>query len=126
MVSRRRSRYPTTGSSTSPSDRPETLVTLAAALFQASGANSHPIWRGRREFVEFIGTWTCQFEDYSIQLEPLIDAGDDRVVAIYRQHATGMGAASLSIGTGAWSSSCGMATRLERRNNTVAHLRATG
>jgi ketosteroid isomerase-like protein len=49
------------------------------------------VWKGRQEYVEFIRAWTSEFEDYSIQFEPPIDAGDDRVVAIYRQHATGKG-----------------------------------
>jgi ketosteroid isomerase-like protein len=49
------------------------------------------VWRGRQEWVEFIRAWTGEFEEYSIQFEPVIDAGDDRVVAIYRQRATGKG-----------------------------------
>ena len=35
-----------------------------------------------------MGTWTEDFE-WSIDLERLIDAGDDRVVAMFHQHATG-------------------------------------
>jgi ketosteroid isomerase-like protein len=49
------------------------------------------VWRGRREFVEFLRAWTGEFEDYSIRFEQLIDAGDDRVVIIYRQRGTGKG-----------------------------------
>lgn len=49
------------------------------------------VWRGRQEYVEFMRAWTSEFEDYSIQFEPPIDASDDRVVAIYRQRATGKG-----------------------------------
>jgi ketosteroid isomerase-like protein len=49
-----------------------------------------PVYRGREGFVEFMGTWTEDFE-WSIDLERLIDAGDDRVVAMFRQHATGHG-----------------------------------
>ena len=48
-----------------------------------------PVWIGREEFVEFMRTWTEGFEDYSIQLERLIDAGGNRVVAVMRQHGTG-------------------------------------
>jgi ketosteroid isomerase-like protein len=47
------------------------------------------VWRGREGFVEFIRTWTEEFEDWSIQVERMIDAGDDRVVALTRQTATG-------------------------------------
>src|SRR4029450_4602539 len=46
-------------------------------------------YRGRDAFVEFMRTWTEDFEDWSIELERLIDAGDDRVVALFRQTATG-------------------------------------
>jgi ketosteroid isomerase-like protein len=49
------------------------------------------VWRGRQEFVEFLRAWTGEFEDYSIRFEQLIDAGDDRVVIIYRQRGTGKG-----------------------------------
>src|SRR4051812_16308272 len=47
-----------------------------------------PVYRGREGFVEFMGTWTEDFE-WSIDLERVIDAGDDRVVAMFHQHATG-------------------------------------
>ena len=49
------------------------------------------VWRGRQEFVEFLRAWTGEFEDFSIRFEQLIDAGDDRVVIIYRQRGTGKG-----------------------------------
>jgi ketosteroid isomerase-like protein len=35
--------------------------------------------------------WTEQFEGWSIQVERLIDAGEDRVVALTRQTAIGKG-----------------------------------
>ena len=47
------------------------------------------VWRGREEFVEFFRTWTEDFEDWSVRVERLIDAGDDRVVALTLQSATG-------------------------------------
>jgi ketosteroid isomerase-like protein len=46
-------------------------------------------YRGPRPFVEFMRTWTEDFDDWSVELERLVDAGDGRVVAIARQHATG-------------------------------------
>jgi ketosteroid isomerase-like protein len=49
------------------------------------------VWRGREEFVEFFRTWTEDFEDWSVRVERLIDAGDDRVVALTLQSATGKG-----------------------------------
>jgi ketosteroid isomerase-like protein len=49
------------------------------------------VWRGRQEYVEFLRAWTGEFEDFSIRFEQLIDAGDGRVVIIYRQRGTGKG-----------------------------------
>ena len=49
------------------------------------------VWRGREEFVEFICTWTAEFDNWSIRLERLIDAGEDRVVSLTVQTATGKG-----------------------------------
>jgi ketosteroid isomerase-like protein len=49
------------------------------------------VWTGRQEFVEFFRLWIGEFEDYSVRFEEPIDAGDDRVVVIYRQRATGKG-----------------------------------
>jgi ketosteroid isomerase-like protein len=49
------------------------------------------VWRGREGFVEFMRTWTEEFEDWSIQVEQWIDVGDDRVVALTHQSATGKG-----------------------------------
>jgi ketosteroid isomerase-like protein len=46
-------------------------------------------YRGREGFIEFMRVWTDNFEGWWIELEDLIDAGSDRVVAIYRQTATG-------------------------------------
>ena len=51
---------------------------------------------GREEFVQFIRTWTEGFEGWLIQVERLIDADEDLVVALTRQSGTGKGAASRS------------------------------
>lgn len=53
------------------------------------GLEGRTVWVGREGFVEFIRTWTEQFDDWSLQVERLIDTGDDRVVALTRQSATG-------------------------------------
>jgi hypothetical protein len=45
----------------------------------------------REGFVEFIRTWTEQFENWSIRVESWIDAGENRVVALTHQSATGRG-----------------------------------
>ena len=47
------------------------------------------VWTGRQEFVEFLRIWTEQFDDWSFQVDRLIDAGDDRVVALAHQSGTG-------------------------------------
>ncbi len=46
-------------------------------------------YRGLEGFADFMRTWTEDFEDWSIRLERLIDAGDDRVVAFVHQRGTG-------------------------------------
>jgi ketosteroid isomerase-like protein len=47
------------------------------------------VWRGREEYVEWFRTWTGEFEDWSLQVERLIDVGHDRVVALTHQLGTG-------------------------------------
>jgi ketosteroid isomerase-like protein len=47
------------------------------------------VWTGREEFVEFVRTWTEEFDDWSFQTVRLIDADDDRVVGLLHQSATG-------------------------------------
>jgi uncharacterized protein len=54
------------------------------------GLGLPPSYRGREGFREFMQTWTQeQFQDWSIELERLIDAGGDRVVAFFHQRAIG-------------------------------------
>ncbi len=55
------------------------------------GFDGTSVWHGREGFVEFLRTWTEQFEDWSIRVERWIDAGDDRVVALTHQSAAGIG-----------------------------------
>jgi ketosteroid isomerase-like protein len=55
---------------------------------EAPGLRS--VYRGREEFIEFMRTWTEDF-DWSIELEQVIDAGNGRVVITSRQRATGKG-----------------------------------
>jgi ketosteroid isomerase-like protein len=47
------------------------------------------VWRGREGWLEFMRVWTEQFDDYSFQVERLLAADDDRVVALIRQSGTG-------------------------------------
>jgi len=48
-------------------------------------------YRGRDGFIEFMRMWTEDFDSWSLEVEQLIDAGDDRVVGLLRQWATGKG-----------------------------------
>ena len=47
------------------------------------------IYRGREGFLEFMRTWTEDFEDWSVELEQAFDAGPDRVAGVVRQRAIG-------------------------------------
>ena len=49
------------------------------------------VYRGREGFVEFMRTWIGSFADWSFRIERLIDAGDDQVVVLAHQTATGKG-----------------------------------
>jgi ketosteroid isomerase-like protein len=56
---------------------------------------------GREGFVEFMDRWTEGFDDYAIESEQIIDAGDDRVVATTRTSGTGKGSrAPVEMRTG--------------------------
>ena len=55
---------------------------------ELSGPRSY---RGRDGIVEFMRTWTEDFDDWSIEDERLIDAPGDRVVALASQTAIGKG-----------------------------------
>ena len=46
-------------------------------------------YRGREGFLEFMRAWTEDFENWSIELERLIDAGENRVVGVLHQRAIG-------------------------------------
>jgi ketosteroid isomerase-like protein len=47
------------------------------------------VWRGREGYVEFIRLLTEQFDGWSMRIVRLMDAGDDRVVQLAPQSATG-------------------------------------
>jgi ketosteroid isomerase-like protein len=66
-------------------------VAADAEWIVREGMDGRTVWTGREEFVQFIRTWTEEFESWSIQVERLIDAGEDRVVALTHQSGTGKG-----------------------------------
>jgi ketosteroid isomerase-like protein len=47
------------------------------------------VWRGREGFMDCYRTWTEEFEASSVLVERVIDAGDDRVVALTRLAGVG-------------------------------------
>ena len=51
--------------------------------------DGNSVWQGREGFLEFLGTWTQEFSEWSISVERWIDAGNDRVIALTRQSAVG-------------------------------------
>ena len=52
------------------------------------GLGMQSAYRGREGFLEFMRTWTEDFE-WSIELEEVVDAGDDHVIALFHQRAIG-------------------------------------
>jgi ketosteroid isomerase-like protein len=48
-------------------------------------------YRGREGSIEYMRTWSEDFESWSFDVERLIDAPDDRVVALVHQRAIGKG-----------------------------------
>src|SRR5262245_9026630 len=53
------------------------------------GIEGREVWRGREGFVEFFRVWTEEFEGWWLGVERVVDAGDDRVVSLTHQTATG-------------------------------------
>lgn len=48
-------------------------------------------YRGIEEFIGFMMSWTEGFTDWQVEVEELVDTGDDHVVAILVQRGTGKG-----------------------------------
>jgi ketosteroid isomerase-like protein len=59
-------------------------------------------YRGPDGFMEFFAKWTQAYDEWDMDVEDLVDAGDDRVVAVVRQGGRLRGADSwveLRFGT---------------------------
>jgi ketosteroid isomerase-like protein len=56
-----------------------------------ASAGMRSVYRGREGFAEFMRIWTEDFDDWSVRLEEMIDAGDDGVVGLFHHTATGKG-----------------------------------
>ena len=83
-------------------------------ILPANAPGLKPVYRGREGWIEFMRTWTEDF-DWSIELEQAIDAGDGRVVVRTRQRAIGKGSGvpvELVMG-GLWTVESGQVTRAE-------------
>jgi ketosteroid isomerase-like protein len=65
------------------------MVAADAEWIPGRGFPGPRSFRGREGFIEFMRSWTEDFEGWSNQVERLIDAGNDRVVGVFRQSATG-------------------------------------
>ena len=86
------------------------------------------VWRGREGFVQFIRTWTHEFDDWRIEVERWIDAGQDRVVALTRQTATGKGSGvpvELNLGQ-VWEFEGGRVARVRAHLSHAEALEAAG
>jgi ketosteroid isomerase-like protein len=65
------------------------MVAADAEWIPGRGFPGSRSYRGREGFIEFMRNWTEDFEGWSNQLDRLIDAGNDRVVGVFRQSGTG-------------------------------------
>ena len=86
-----------------------------------------PSYKGRDGFLDFIRTWTEDF-DWAIELDRMVDAGDGRVVVITRQRATGRGSGvPVELHTGGlWTVKKGQVTRMETYFDTAEAFAAAG
>jgi ketosteroid isomerase-like protein len=86
------------------------------------------VWRGREEYVEWFRSWTGEFEDWSLRVERLIDAGQDRVVALTHQSGTGReSGVPVEFKVGAvWELSDGRVVRLRSYLSHAEALEAAG
>jgi ketosteroid isomerase-like protein len=66
-------------------------VAADAEWIPAAELDSVGTYRGSEGFREFLGTWTEDFERWSVQLERVLYAGDNRIVALLHQSAIGRG-----------------------------------
>jgi ketosteroid isomerase-like protein len=86
------------------------------------------VWRGREGFVEFMRTWIEEFDDWSFRVERWIDAGEDRLVALTRQSATGKGSGvpvELNLGQ-VWEFEAGRVARVRAYLTHAEALEAAG
>jgi ketosteroid isomerase-like protein len=96
-------------------------------ILPADAPGLRAAYRGREGFMEFMRTWTEDF-DWSIELEQAIDAGDGRVVVTTRQRATGRGSGVPVelVMAGLWTVESGQVTRAQNFFDPADALEAAG
>jgi ketosteroid isomerase-like protein len=86
------------------------------------------VYRGADGWIKFMRTWTEDFEDWSSRVERLIDAGENRVVALLHQSGTGKGSgAPVDLHHGSvFELEDGRITRMRVYGTTTEALEAAG
>jgi ketosteroid isomerase-like protein len=99
-----------------------------ASILREPDGYVRTVWRGREAYVQWFRAWTGEFENWSLQVERLIDAGDDRVVALTHQSATGKGSGvpvEMKVGA-VWELKDGRVVRLRSYPTYAEALEAAG
>ena len=67
------------------------LISADSTFTPAPEVPGSQTYVGRDGFAEFLRAWTDEFADWKMWPDEILDAGDEQVVAIVRQLATGKG-----------------------------------
>ncbi len=86
------------------------------------------VYQGREGVVEAFRTWMGAFEDYRQELDELIDAGGDHVIAVVREFGRGKGSGveTERSTAGLWTLRDGRAIRIRFYDTKEDALRAIG
>jgi len=85
------------------------------------------VYRGRRKAFEALRSWVDRWEDYSYEVERLIDAGD-QVVVLFRETGRGKesGVASEIVGATVWTVADGKVVHTKTYTDRREALEAVG
>jgi ketosteroid isomerase-like protein len=67
------------------------LISADSTFTPAPEVPGSQTYVGREGFAEFLHAWTDEFADWRMWPDKILDAGDEQVVAVVRQAATGRG-----------------------------------
>jgi ketosteroid isomerase-like protein len=67
------------------------LIPVDSTFTPAPEVPGSETYVGRDGFAEFLRAWTDEFADWKMWPDEIVDAGDEQVVAVVRQAATGRG-----------------------------------